>query len=172
MFHRLFHAAGIVGLYADDFNIGADLLDKRGHTCSQPAAAYWDEHGIDFVRALAHDFHTDGALPRNHIGIVKRRDIGQVVFCGQFHRMVVGIVVRHAFEHHFGSAVFNRINLNLRRGFRHYDDRAATQPLRRERHPLRMVARAGGNHAASQRLFRQFGHFVVCAADFKRKNRL
>jgi len=71
-----FHAAGIVGLYGDDFNIGADLLEKGGHACRQPAATDGDENGINRLRMLADDFHADGALSGDDVRVVEGRDVG------------------------------------------------------------------------------------------------
>ena len=96
---------------------------------------------------LAHDFHADGALPRDDFGVVKRRDVGQTALGNQFHRVVVGIIVRHARQHYIAAARFNRVHFNLGRGFGHHDGRRAAQALRGKGNALRVVACAGGDHA-------------------------
>ena len=86
--------------------------------------------------------------------------------------MLVGIAVGDAGQHHFAAAGAHGVDFDLRRGFRHHDGGLAAEQLRRHRHPLRVVAGAGGDHAFLQRFGRQLGHFVVGAADFEGKHRL
>ena len=161
-----------MGLHADYLDFGAHLFDEHGHAGRQPAAADGHEHGINRLGMLAHDFQPDGALAGNHVGVVERRDIGLAAAFGQLYGVVVGIVERHAFEHHFAAARAHCVHFNLRRGFGHHDGGFAAELLRRKRHALGMVAGAGGDHAFLQKLGRQLGHFVVCAPDFEGENGL
>ena len=124
-FDGLFHAAGVVCLYTDDFDARADLFDECGNARSQPAAADGDEDGVDVVGTLAHDFHADRALSGNHVGVVKWGDVGQFFFFCQFHRVIIGIVVGNAFEDDFAAAAFDGVDFDLGRGFGHNDDGAA-----------------------------------------------
>ena len=170
--NRCFHRAAVAGLHADDFNLGAHLLDKRGNARRQAAAANRHKNGVDGLGVLAHNFHADGALPRDDFGVVKRRDVGQTALGNQFHRVVVGIIVRHARQHYIAAARFNRVHFNLGRGFGHHDGRRAAQALRGKGNALRVVACAGGNHAFAQYVFRQLCHFVVRAAQLEGKHGL
>ena len=169
--NRLLHTARIIGLHANHFNLRTNLFDKRCYACCQTAAANRHKNRID-IAVLAEDFHADSSLTCNHIRIIKRRDISQFFLFCQLHRIIIGIVVRHTFQYHFATSALDRVNFDFGRCFRHHDDGAATQILRRQSHTLRMVARACCNHAAIQGFFRQFRHFIVRAADFERKHRL
>ena len=148
------------------------MLDKRGNARRQAAAANRHKHGVDGLGVLAHDFHADGALPRDDFGVVKRRDVGQTAFGNQLHGVVVSIVVRHARQHHIAAACFHRTHLNFRRGFGHHNGCRAAQSLRGKGNALRVVACAGGNHAFAQYVFRQLCHFVVRAAQLEGKHGL
>ena len=170
-FYRLLHTARVIGLHANHFNLRANLFDKCRYACCQTTAANRNKNRID-IAVLTEDFHADGSLAGNHIRIIKRRNISQLFLFSQLHCIIIGIIVRHAFQYHFATAALDRVNFNFGRCFRHHDDGTATQILRRQSHTLRMVARAGSNHAAIQGFFRQLRHFVVRAADFERKHRL
>ena len=169
--YRLLHTARIIGLHANDFNFRANLFNKCRHASRQTAAANRHKNRID-IAVLTEDFHADGSLTRNHIRIIKRRDISQFFLFCQLHRIIIGIVVRHTFQYHFAASALYRVNFDFRRSLRHHNHRTATQILRRQSHTLRMVARACGNHATIQSFFRQLRHFVVRAANFERKHRL
>ena len=171
-FDGLLHATGVVCLHADDFDAGADLFDERGNARRQSAAADGDEDGMDVVGTLAHDFHADRALSGNHVGVVKRGDVGQFFFFCQLHRVIVGIVVGNAFEDDFSAAAFDGVDFDFGRGFGHNDDGAAAQTLCRKCDALCVVARAGGDDAAGERFFGQLRHFVVRSADFEGKHGL
>ena len=134
--NRLFHTARIIGLHANDFNFRANLFDKRRYTRCQTAAANRDKNRID-IAMLSENFHADSSLTGNHIRIIKRRDISQFFLFCQLHRIIIGIVVRHAFQYHFAASALDRINFDFRRSFRHHNHRTATQILRRQSHTLR-----------------------------------
>ena len=127
---RLLHTARIIGLHANHFNFRANLFDKRRYTRCQTAAANRNKNRID-IAVLTEDFHADGSLTGNHIRIIKRRDISQFFLFCQLHRIIIGIVVRYAFQYHFATSTLDRINFDFRRCFRHHNDGAATQILRR-----------------------------------------
>ena len=55
---------------------------------------------------------------------------------------------------------------------RHDDDGVDTEVTGGHRHPLRVVARRGGNHPSIFLVFSQVGQLVVCTTQFERKNRL
>ena len=128
--YRLFHTARIIGLHANDFNFRANLFDKCRYACCQTAAANRHKNRID-IAVLTEDFHADSSLTSNHIRIIKRRNISQFFLFCQLHRIIIGIVVRHTFQHHFATSALDRVNFNFRRCFRHHDNGAATQILRR-----------------------------------------
>ena len=138
----------------------------------QPAAADRDEHRVDRPRALAQDLHADGALPGDHVRVVVGMHEGQAALALEFHGVAVGVRIAVAMQHHLRAARRHRVHLDLRRGHRHHDHRAAAELLRRERDALRVVARARRDHALGQLRRRQVGHLVVRAAQLEREHRL
>ena len=121
---------------------------------------------------LAQDFHAYGALPRNHERVVKRVDESQPLLLLQRKGVLVRIGIAVARQHHFAAARAHRVHLHLRRGGGHDDDGARAQPLRRQRHALRVVAGAGANHAFFKLPGRQMRHLVVRAAQLEAEHRL
>ena len=127
---RLLHTARIIGLHANDFNLRANLFDKCRYACCQTAAANRNKNRID-IAVLTENFHADGSLTGNYVRIIKRRDISQFFLFCQLHRIIIGVVIRHAFQYHFAASALDRIDFDFRRCFRHHNDGAATQILRR-----------------------------------------
>ncbi|MCY1346460.1 hypothetical protein D9M69_325450 [compost metagenome] len=130
---------------------------------------------MDRAGVLAQDLHGNGALARDHLGIVERVDEGQLVLLLQLGGMVVGIAVGLAVQldlDPLAAALAHRVDLYLRRGHRHGDDGLALQPGRGQRHALGMVAGRRRDHAAPEFLRRQRGHLVVRAAQLEREHRL
>ncbi|SPC08061.1 hypothetical protein CT19431_190026 [Cupriavidus taiwanensis] len=172
---RALHRVRIDGLHADHLDLGAHRLDVRGDTGDQPAAADGDEHRVDRARMLAQDFHGDGALAGDHLGVVERVDEGQLVLFLQHRGVVVRVAVGLAVQHDLdplAAALAHGVDLHLRRGHRHGDDGLALQPGRRQRHALRVIAGGGGDHAALDLFRRQRGHLVVRAAQLEGEDRL
>ena len=83
-FERTVHGIRIGGLHADDLDVGAHLFDVGRHARDQSAAADGAEDGVDRRLALAQDFHADGALSGDHIGIVERVHESELLFFLQF----------------------------------------------------------------------------------------
>ena len=121
----------------------------------EAAAAHRDEHRVDRPLALAQDLHADGALAGDDVGIVVGMHEDEAEPALELHRVRVGLGVAVAVQHHLGAARRDRVHLDLRRGHRHDDGGAAAELLRGERHALRVVARAGGDHAARALLWRR-----------------
>ncbi len=74
------------------------------------------------------------------------------------------LVQRIAMQHNFGAEAAGALDLDARREARHDDDGAQPQPLGVVGHPLGVVARAHGNHAALPFLGRQLRQLVAGAA--------
>ena len=124
-FERSVHGIGIGGLHADDLDVGAHLLDVSRHARDQSAAADGAEDGVDGRLMLAQDFHADGALSGDDIGIVERMHEGELLFFLEFLRVAVGIAVAVAVQHDLHGTLaemFHRVDLYLRRGGGHHDD--------------------------------------------------
>ena len=88
-------------LHADDLDVRANRFHVGGDAGDQAAAADGDEDGVDGAGMLAQDFHADRALAGDHVRIVERVHEGQLLFLFQGQRMVVGIRVGLAVQHHF-----------------------------------------------------------------------
>ena len=121
---------------------------------------------------LAQHFHADRALAGDDIGVIEGMHEGELIAGLHFERMGVGIRVGVAVQHHLRAARQHRIDLDLRCGHRHHDDRAATEPAGGQCHALRMVAGRGGDHAGGKLLRRQMRHLVVGTAQLEGEDRL
>ena len=100
---------------------------------------------------LAQDFHADRALPGNHVGIIERMHEDQLAPRRQRIGMRLGIGIRFAMQDDLDAVATERahgIDLDLRRGHRHDDDRPAIEPRRGQGDALGMVAGRSGDHAA------------------------
>ena len=121
---------------------------------------------------LAQDFHGDGALAGDDVGIVEGMDEGQLLGFFQLQRVGVGIVVGIAEQHDLAAAPLDRLDLDPRRRGRHDDDRPAADLGRRQRDALGMIAGRGADHAALELVRRQPGDLVVGAAQLEGEHRL
>ena len=122
---------------------------------------------------MTQNFHADRALPRDHIGVVKRMHKGELALFFQMYRVLIRIGIGSTVQHDLGifaAKAFNRIDLDHRRGFRHDDHRLAFELGRRVCHALRVIARRSSDHALFKLRWRELRHFVVRAANFVRKH--
>ena len=170
--NRLDHGVGVVHLHADHLDLGAHRLDVVGNTGNQAAATDRHEHRMQWPLMLSQDFHGDGALAGDHVGIVERVDEGQALLRLQFECVAVGIGIAFAEQRDLAAQPANRVDLELRRGQRHHDHGARAELARAECHTLRMVAGRGANHAAGQLGRAQLNHLVVGAAQLEAEHRL
>ena len=166
-FERAAHRIGVHRLDPDDLDAGLHALEVRRDAGDQPAAADRHEYGIDRLRRLAQDFDADRALPRDHIGVVVRMDEGQPAAAAEPGGERIGFVVRIAVQDDAGAARDDRVDLDLRRGDRHDDRRAALQALRGECHALGVIARRRRDDTALQLRRRQLRHLVIGAAQLE-----
>ena len=172
---RAGHGVGIERLHADDADLGPDRLHVRGNARDQPAATDGDEDGLERVRMLAQDFHADRALPGNHVGIVERMHEDEPAAFAQ--RIGVGLGIRIGFAAQddldaLAADRMHRVDLDLRRGYRHHDHGTAIEPGCGQGDALGMVAGRGGDHATLELGPAQRSHLVVGAAQLERKHRL
>jgi len=86
--------------------------------------------------------------------------------------MGVGGVVGIAGQHDLAAAFGDGIDLDLRRGGRHYDHGTDAELLRRQRDALRVVAGRGADHAPLPLRRRQMHDLVVGAAQLEAEHRL
>jgi hypothetical protein len=151
---------------------GIEVLRIDGDAGDQAAATHRHEDRVEIAARLAQDFHRDGALPGDHVGIVEGMHEGQVALAHDGHRVFVGAVVFVAVQHDLASEIAHRAHLDAGRGLRHHDHRGNATALRSKRHALRMVARRGADDAAPGDRFREVGNLVVGAAQLEREHRL
>ena len=75
-------------------------------------------------------------------------------------------------QQHFTTEAAHRIDLDIRGGGWHDDQRLHAQARGGESHALRMITRRSGDHAVRFLLFRQPGHHRVRPAQLKAVHRL
>ena len=103
------------------------------------------------VRVLRQDFQRDGALSGDDVRVVKRVDVSVAVRRLQFARVLRGGVVEVAMQDDFHlrpAQTPYRVNLDLRRGDGHDDDRAHAEAVGGKGDTLGVVARRGADDAA------------------------
>ncbi|KAK0350862.1 hypothetical protein LTR94_027294, partial [Friedmanniomyces endolithicus] len=166
------HRRGLGGFDADQPRLGPQETDDGRHPRRQPPAADGDEDGVDRVRVLAQDLQPDRALPRDDVGVVEGMDEGRAGLFLQRAGVGVGVVEAFAVQHDLAAQPLNRRHLDARRGGRHDDGRRRSAFGRRQRHPLRVIARRGADDAARQFGLREGRDPVVGAADLEREDRL
>ena len=70
----------------------------------KPPPPTGDEDGVDFVAGtLAQDLHADGALAGDHVRIVEGMDERELPLARQHQRMLVGLIVVIAVQHHLAA---------------------------------------------------------------------
>ena len=90
------------------------------------------------------------ALAGDDIRVVKGVDKGQSFFLLQFQRVVIGIGVAFAKQHHLAAKAAYRVHLDLRGGGGHDDDGAGAQLAGTQGHALSMVSGRRANHPLGQ----------------------
>ena len=143
--------------------MGVEQLGQRGHARGKPAAADGHQDVID-QRQLLHDLHGDGALARGDAQVVERVDERVAVLLGKFERVLVGLVVDVAGQHHVGAKRLRALNFDERRGGGHYDHGARARVRGGVGHALCVVAGACGDDAAVQLFLAELGDLVVGTA--------
>ena len=68
---RLVHGVRLVGLDADHLDVRADRLDVARDARDEPAAAHGHEDRVDLAALAAQNLEGDGALARDHEGVVE-----------------------------------------------------------------------------------------------------
>src|SRR5690606_29528451 len=140
------HGAGVLGLDADDGAVGPVGADPGGDPGEQPAAADGDEDGAD-VGPVLEDLERDGALPRDDVRVVERRDHGEAALGGDGLGAGLPLGRGRAFQHDLGAEAAGALDLDLRGGGGHDDDGGDAEVAGGERHGLRMVAGGEGDDA-------------------------
>ncbi len=173
---RARHRVRVDRLHADDLDLGTHRLDVGGDAGDEPATADRNEdraqRPVVLRMVLAKDLQAHRPLPRDHVGIVERVHERQLASPLQDQRVRVGVGERIAVQHHLGAEGADGGDLHLGRRGRHDDEGARAELARGERHPLRVVAGAGRDHAPPQDRGGQVDHLVVGAAQLEAEDRL
>jgi hypothetical protein len=146
----LHHGVGVVHLHADHLDLRTHRLDVVGHARDQPAAADGHEDRVEPALVLAQDFHGNGALARNHVGIVERVNEGQALLGLQLERVQIRVGIAVAVQHDFATEAAHRIDLEPRCRHRHDHHRACAQLARAQCHALRVIAGRSADDAHSR----------------------
>ena len=114
----------------------------------------------------------DRALTGDHQQIVERVDERETRFGDErvAIRLRVGIAVAVQFD--LGAHAAHRVHLDLRRGLRHDDGGVQSELARGERDALRVIAGAGGDHAARALIRVEVRDAVVGAAQLEAEDGL
>ncbi len=168
---RGLEAGGALRLHPDHLHIRQQLLDVDRHPRGQAAAAHRHED-VGKMGILLQQLLADGALPGDHLDVVKRRDQGVALQLGETAALAVSLVEAVAEQQHVAALAAHRIDLDVRRGLGHHDDRLDTEPGGRQGDPLGVVAGRGGDDAALLLLLGQGGDLVVGAAQLEGVDRL
>jgi len=169
---RARHGVGVHRFDADDLDRRAQPLDVGSDAGNQPAAADRHEHGVDRVRGLTQDFHSDRALARDHVRILVGVNEAELACPSQALRLDVRFVVGIAVQVHFRSAGLDRVDLDLGGCGRHDDHRRAAELLGGKRHALSVIAGRRSDDSAGKRRRGQIRHLVVGAAALEGEHRL
>ena len=159
-------------MHADHLDLRAHGLDVVGHPRDQTSPTNGHEDGVERTRDLAQNLHGNGALAGNHVGVVKGMHKGHPLLLFQRQGVLVSIAVALTVQDDLGAQGLYGIDLDARGGDRHHDGGFAVELLRRQRHPLGMVASRRTNDAFFELGGAQEGHFVVGASEFEAEHGL
>ncbi len=169
---RLEHRVGFVRLHAEDPYVRPERLHVTGDPGDQAAAADRHEDRGDVAEAMPQDLIADRPLARDDEVVVERRHERHAGRLRQLVAVRLRVLVGVAGQDDVGAEVADRLDLDLRRRLRHDDERAQAEVSGGERHALRVVAGARGNHAGGPLRLRQVRNAVIGAAQLEAEDRL
>ncbi len=140
MLQRLVHAWRFVRLDADYPGCRAQCLHGERDTGNQTSATDRHEDGMYVVLVLTQDFQSDRALPGDHLRIVIGMDECHTLLLCMLRGELVGLVVGVAMQFDLCTVVPDRLDLDGRRGARHYDQCLHVKTTCSQRHTLCVVA--------------------------------
>ena len=97
---------------------------------------------------LPQNLHGNRALAGDHVRVIKGVDENQASLAGQFGGMLEGLVVVIAMQNDLAAEIGDGLNFDFRCGQRHHYDGRDAPCARRQRNPLRVIARRGADDAA------------------------
>jgi len=121
---------------------------------------------------LPHNLHANGSLPGDDIRVIKGVHINQAFIFYQLLGLYIGLLKRIAVQDYPGTAASHRINFNLGRCPRHYNNGFDIHLRRRHCQTLGVITGRGSNHAPAALLLTEPDHFVIRPAQLEGENRL
>ena len=155
------------GLHADDLYAGVDLLDARGHTAKQSAAA--GRHDDDVRRGqVAEDLEAERTLTGNDLGVIVGVQERGVLLLADLAGLGVSVVIAVAREHNVRAVALRGFRLGDGRGLGHDDRGRDAEAVRGVGHALCMVAGRRGHDGPGLAAFDERRDLVARAADLER----
>ena len=164
---RLRDRVRTLGLHADDLHAGVDLLDARGHTGKQSAAA--GRHDDDVRRGqVAEDLEAERTLTGNDLGVIVGVQERGVLLLADLAGLGVSVVIAVAREHNVRAVALRGLRLGDGRGLGHDDRGRYAEAVRGVGHALCMVAGRRGHDGPGLAAFDERRDLVARAADLER----
>src|SRR4030095_872177 len=102
------HAPRSADLSADDLYVAAQIFDVRADARDQSAATHRNEDRMQRRTVLIEYLHADGALPGDHVRVVKRMDENVAVLRHQVVRVIARFVEVVAVQDHARAEIAHR----------------------------------------------------------------
>ena len=130
-------------------DVGTQRLGRSRDAGQQPAAGQRHCNGPG-LRHLVQNLQPEGALPRDDVGVIERRDQGEALLGLKPLRLEESLVLAGADHPGFGAKRADRVQLVLRHQARDADDRPqALGPRRMGQRAAVVAGRGGGDPRAS-----------------------
>ncbi len=164
---RLRDRVRALSLHADDLHAGVDLLDARGHTGEQSAAAGW--HDDDVRRGqVAEDLEAERALAGNDLGVIVGMQERGVLLLADLAGLGVSVVIAVAREHDVRAVALRSLRLGDGRGLGHDDRGRDAEAVRSIGHALCVVAGRRGHDGTGLAALDERRDLVARTADLER----
>ena len=138
-------------------------MQYRCHTSQQATAAHGHNDGFG-VRNLFQDFQSHRPLPRDHLQIIKRMDVGELAFGCQSPRFAARFIKSVAVQNDRGTELPTARHFHQWSKTRHHDRDGNAQQPSVPCQPERMVSRRRGDDARTRLRRRQLRQRVARAA--------
>ncbi|KAF3810584.1 Threonine dehydratase [Colletotrichum gloeosporioides] len=169
----LHEGVGVIGLDADDLDVGRHALDVDADAGDEAAAADAAEDGVELGHVdLAEELHADGALAGDDVGVVEGGDVDEAVLGGAAGALLLGSVEVGAVEHDVAAEPGDVEVLDARGGLGHDDGGRDLELAGRVGDALGVVAGGAADDALPADGGIEVGHLVVGAAQLEAEDGL
>jgi len=145
------HGGRVLGLHANQPDVGVDRFGPEPHAAEQAAAAHTDDQHLGGWQLL-HYLHAKRALAGHHVGVIVGRHEAQSLAVGDLERRRLGLVVARAAPQHGGGVAREGGQLCGRGRLGHHQRGLYARQGGGVRDAERMVARRAGHHRAARRV--------------------